>query len=145
MLDGWVTLWNENSKAMPVKFYCEKYMVLPSLPYTPYMSLVVKKTHVFFCICENKDADQLRGNCESDQRLCFRYTGSTIPLPPKSEIFQAPSHLLSLYSTVYVGLGQGQHKPCCVTWSECQMTVSHTKAYILVCFSRNRFLFLSKS
>ena len=24
------------------------------------------------CICENKDADQLRGNREADQRLCFR-------------------------------------------------------------------------
>ena len=39
-----------------------------------------------FCICENKDADQLRGNHEADQRLCFRYTDSTIPLLPKSEI-----------------------------------------------------------
>ena len=33
-----------------------------------------------FCICENKDADQLRGNREADQRLCFRYTDSKIPL-----------------------------------------------------------------
>ena len=33
-----------------------------------------------FCICENKDADQLRGNREADLRLCFRYTDSTIPL-----------------------------------------------------------------
>ena len=32
-----------------------------------------------FCIFENKDADQLR-NCAVDQRLCFRYTESTIPL-----------------------------------------------------------------
>ena len=24
-------------------------------------------------MCENKDTDQLRGNCEADQRLCFRY------------------------------------------------------------------------
>ena len=39
-----------------------------------------------FCICENKDADQLRGNREADQRLCFRYTDSTIPLLPKSKI-----------------------------------------------------------
>ena len=38
-----------------------------------------------FCICENKDADQLRSNCAADQRLCFRYTDSTIPLLPKSE------------------------------------------------------------
>ena len=39
-----------------------------------------------FSICENKDADQLRGNRESGQRLCFRYTDSTIPLLPKSKI-----------------------------------------------------------
>ena len=39
-----------------------------------------------FCRCENKDADQLRGNREADQRLCFRYLDSTIPLLSKSEI-----------------------------------------------------------
>ena len=33
-----------------------------------------------FCICKNKDADQLRGNREADQRLCFRYMDSKIPL-----------------------------------------------------------------
>ena len=49
-----------------------------------YMSRVVRKPA--FCICENKDAYQLRGNREADQRLCFRYTDSTIPLLPKSEI-----------------------------------------------------------
>ena len=38
-----------------------------------------------FCICENKDADQLRGNREADQRLCFRYIDGTIPLISKSE------------------------------------------------------------
>ena len=38
------------------------------------------------CIGENKDADQLRGNREADQRLCFRYTDSTISLLLKSEI-----------------------------------------------------------
>ena len=47
------------------------------------MSLVMRKPA--FCICENKDVDQLRGNCEADQRLCFRYTDSIIPLLPKSE------------------------------------------------------------
>ena len=31
-----------------------------------------------FCKCENKDADQLRGNREADQHLCFRYIDSTI-------------------------------------------------------------------
>ena len=39
-----------------------------------------------FCICENKDADQLCGNREADQRLCFCYVDSTIPLPSKSGI-----------------------------------------------------------
>ena len=37
------------------------------------------------CIGENKDADQLRGNREADQRLCFRYSDSTIPLLLKCE------------------------------------------------------------
>ena len=48
------------------------------------MSLVMRKPA--FCICEKKDADQLRDNREADQRLCFRYIDSTIPLLPKSEI-----------------------------------------------------------
>ena len=62
------------------------------------MSLVVRKPA--FCICENKDADQLRGNREADQRLCFRYTDSPIPLLPKSEI----SSLYPSYVTVQPGL-----------------------------------------
>ena len=49
-----------------------------------YMSRDVRKPE--FCICENKDADQLHGNREADQRLCFRYWDSTIPLLSKSEI-----------------------------------------------------------
>ena len=63
-----------------------------------------------FCICENKDADQLRGNREADQRLCFRYTDSTIPLLPKSEI---SSFYLSSVA-VQPGL--------CRTWSETPKT-----------------------
>ena len=48
------------------------------------MSHVMRKPT--FCICENKDADQLPGNREADQRLCFRYIVSTIPLLSKYEI-----------------------------------------------------------
>ena len=48
------------------------------------------KSHVvrkpYFCVCENKGADQLRSNCEADQRLCFRYSDSTIPLLLTSKI-----------------------------------------------------------
>ena len=48
-----------------------------------YMSRPMGKPTI--CIGENKDADQLRGNREADQRLCFRYTDSTIPLLLKAE------------------------------------------------------------
>ena len=58
------------------------------------------------CICENKGADQLRGDREADRRLCFRYTDSTIPLLPKSKISS-----LWLY-TVVVRPG------LCGVWSE---------------------------
>ena len=59
-----------------------------------------------FCLCENKGADQLRSNCEADQRLCFRYTDSTTPILIESEI----SSLLPFSETVQIGL--------CGTWSE---------------------------
>ena len=49
-----------------------------------HMSRLVGKPTI--CIGENKDTDQLRGNREADQRLCFRYSDSTIPLLLKSEI-----------------------------------------------------------
>ena len=61
------------------------------------------------CMGENKDADQLRGNREADQRLCFRYTDSTFPplLIPKFSRFWVSS------VTVQAGL--------CWTWSEIQI------------------------
>ena len=41
-----------------------------------------------FCLCENKDADQLcsNSNCTADQHLCFCYTESTTPLLLTSKI-----------------------------------------------------------
>ena len=79
------------------------------------------------CIGENKDADQLRGNREADQRLCFRYSDSTIPLlhmyiHPK---FQASSSFLCLYRPVCVG---PVRKPHC--W------FSHEAAFIKVLTAR---------
>ena len=41
------------------------------------MSRVVRKPA--FCIWENKDAYQLRGNREADQRQCFRHIDCTTP------------------------------------------------------------------
>ena len=75
------------------------------------------------CICENKGTDQLRGNREADQRLCFRYSDSTIPplLIPKFSRFWVSS------VTVQAGL--------CWTWSETQIVgfVMHR----LICNSTN--------
>ena len=73
------------------------------------MSRVVRKPA--FCICENKDADQLRGNREADQRLCFRYRDSTQSLYFLNPKFQASSHLLWLYSLVCVGPGRKPLRP----------------------------------
>ena len=63
-----------------------------------------------FCICVNKDAVQLRGNREADQRLYFRYTDSTISPLPKYEI----SSLQPSSVAVQPGL--------CGTWSETPKT-----------------------
>ena len=70
-------------------------------------SLCVRKPTI--CMGENKDADQLRGNRETDQRPCFRYTDSTFPplLIPKFSRFWVSS------VTVQAGL--------CRTWSETQI------------------------
>ena len=37
-------------------------------------------------VVKNKGTDQLHSNCEADQRLCFHYMDSTIPLLLKPEI-----------------------------------------------------------
>ena len=59
-------------------------MLEPFFLFVYYMMRVVRKPD--FAICENKDADQLRGNPEADQRLYFFFIDSKIPLLPKSEI-----------------------------------------------------------
>ena len=86
------------------------------------MSRILRKPA--FCICENKDADQLRGNREADHRLCFRHIDSKIPLLSKSEIS-------SLYlSSVVVQPG------LCRTWSETPKTgflTMRLKLCVLLC------------
>ena len=63
------------------------------------------------CLGENKGADQLRGNREADQCLCFRYSDSTVPLLLKSKI----SSVWLFSVTVQVAL--------CRTWSETTLLV----------------------
>ena len=78
---------DENEISENPKVREEKYMIFKPKKNHGYRRdlsrLMGKRT---ICIGENKDADQLRGNREADQRLCFRYSDSTIPLLLKSEI-----------------------------------------------------------
>ena len=71
------------------------------------MSLVVRKPA--FCICENKDADQLRGKSKLISPFVFatQIVQSLYFLNPK---FHASCHLLWMYSRVCVGPGR---KPEC--------------------------------
>ena len=41
--------------------------------YIQYTGLLMRKLTI--CLCKNKDADQLRGNCEADKRICFLLHG----------------------------------------------------------------------
>ena len=73
-----------------------------------YLSLVMRKPA--FCICENKDADQLRGNAKLISAFVFatRLVQSFCFLNPK---FQASSHLLWLHGRVSVGPGRKPRRP----------------------------------
>ena len=71
------------------------------------MDCVVRKP-AFFCICENKDADQLRGKLIS----AFVFTTQIVQsLYFRNTKFQASSHLLWLYSPIGVGPGRKPRRP----------------------------------
>ena len=63
-----------------------------------------------FCVCENKDADQLAVTAKLISAFIFatRIVQSLFLLNPK---FHASSHLLWLYRTVCVGPGQKPRRP----------------------------------
>ena len=78
-----------------------------------------------FCICENKDADQLRGNREADQRLSFRYKDSTVLLLP---IYKRNFQHLSIFCG-------------CTAWFVSDLIgnpenrFSHNEAHLIACSS----------
>ena len=98
--------------------------------HSSHMSRIVRKPE--FCLCENKGADQLRSNCEADQRLCFSYTDSTISLLLKSEI----SSFYPAFMTAQVGL--------CQTWSEAPKTGFLASRLICVKIALRQFFFPDK-
>ena len=67
------------------------------------MSLVMRNP--YFCLCENKHADQLCSNCTADQRLCFRYTDSAIHLLLMSKNFKLPAFSVTTGQFVSVQVG----------------------------------------
>ena len=72
-----------------------------------HLNHVMRKTD--FCLFENKGADQLHSKCEADQRLCFHYMKSTIPLLLKSEIsssYPSASIHMRLHGPVCIGHGR---------------------------------------
>ena len=72
------------------------------------MSLVMRKPD--FCICENEDADQLRGNAKLISAFVFAtwIVQSLFYLNPK---FQAYTYLMWLYSLVCVRPGRKTRRP----------------------------------
>ena len=59
-----------------------------------------------FCLGENKGADQLCSKCKYDQRLCFHYMDSTIPLLLKSK------------TSCFYPSSEAAQTDLCQTWSE---------------------------
>ena len=84
------------------------------------------------CLGKNKGADQLRSNCEADQRLCFRYSDSTIPK------FQASSSFLCLYRSVCVGPVRKPH--CWFSHEVAHIRVLEGPIIILLRQSSNIFI-----
>ena len=94
------------------------------------LSHIMRKPTI--CIRENKDADQLLGNREADQCLCFRYTDSTITLLSKSKI-SSFWQLMCLYSSVCVEPVQKPH--CLFSHEVAQLLIDIKKVSIQsVCF-----------
>ena len=73
--------YNKESRTQPIMS-----ALMPRSGITVICSRATLSCDSSYCICENKDTDQLRGHREADQHLCFCYIDSTIPLLSKSEI-----------------------------------------------------------
>ena len=99
------------------------------------MSLVMRKPA--FCICENKDADQLRGYAKliSIFILATRIVQSLYFLNPK---FQASSHLLWLYSPVCVGPGRNPRKLVFQQRGSYSLSLYLNRQFLTLTWTKNR-------
>ena len=79
--------FSAKNQHLPPKLNSEKHIVILANTHKTILVAFCKHKHLKLkkkkkkkkikLVCENKDADQLRGNLEADQRLCFRYTENT--------------------------------------------------------------------
>ena len=97
-------VWCPGIKANPTEYLWSKYECF-LMSGCQDMSRDMRKPD--FCICENKDADQLRGNLTAKLISAFVFASWIVQslcfLNPK---FQASSHLQWLHSPVCVGPGR---------------------------------------
>ena len=84
-----------------------------------YVSRIIRK--LGFCLRKNKAADQLCSNCTADQRLCFCYMYSTIPLLLKSKISSLQQSSEAAQSSL------------CLTWSEISKPVFSRRGSCNLC------------
>ena len=87
-----------------------------------YLSHCIRKPTMYR---QNKDAYQMCNNCAADQRLCFRYTDSTVPLLLKSKI----SRFYPASVTIQGGL--------CQIWLETQRVGFLMRRLIFNIFAQN--------
>ena len=80
-LTGYFKLQNKH------KTTCLLQMLARKLPYH-FCLLLYEPRHEKngYLPMRKQSADQLRNNCEADQRLCFRYSDSKIPSLPRPKI-----------------------------------------------------------
>ena len=91
-----------------------------------YMSRVMRTLDLYSC--DNKGADQLCSICIADQRLCFHYSASTIPLLLLSDI-SVRCGMARLYVTCNVQPSQATANP--VDGKACSSTKGGLLRYIM--------------
>ena len=97
-----MTCWLSGERSLPFGLlvsFSDIMVILFSDEQKCHMSRVMRKPDFF--ICENKAADQRRGNRKANQCLCFRYIASTLPLLPKSEISSLYTYTVAVQPDLY--------------------------------------------
>ena len=89
-----------------------------------------------FCICENKDADQLHSDCAADRRLCFRYKDRKNP----STFLNRNIKSLAIFCSCtawYMSNQVGNQSVCFLTsWLKCSLYCRlNMKALLVLCLA----------